>query len=242
MRKIFLIGLALSLLSNAYANPAYVQDGSARGPVNSGGRPFLTGTTSGNMLVVGVVTESLATITSVSDSAYLNLTWNYAGSVLYGGSYDMEIWYARNNVGGTDQVVFTTSGGNITVDADLAEYSGIDTFDVFASSANTTSANSVPITTTHSNELIYGVMVHAAVNMTAGTGFTARSNTGTGFQVYYLPEDSSGNTVNSGLNYINYTDSSGGGAVVGASFYKSGGAAAGGSKSKQRVMEIRQEL
>ena len=145
----------------------------------------LTGsTTSGNLLIVHVdwdgQTRSVTSITDNKGNTYTRINgptnWN-------GPNYRAELWYAYNVIGGGAPITVTaTLSGAPTSFSQIyvSEYSGI------VSSINPLDQNSVAIgstaavnsgskTTTHNNELVYGVSIGASGTLSTGAGFNNRS-------------------------------------------------------------------
>jgi glucose/arabinose dehydrogenase/PKD repeat protein len=131
-----------------------------------------------NVVVVGF-NDSTSTITSVSDSA--GNVYQLAAPLTRGAGLSQAIYYAANIAGAaanTNVVTIRFSGAVPWADVRIAEYGGIDPappLDTTASAAGSGStASSGSLTTTASNEVIFGAGMTGAA-FTGGTnGFTTR--------------------------------------------------------------------
>lgn len=227
-----LIGLVfggyLFLPKTARAAISYVQDNSGRG-ASPKAVAFGSNTTAGNLIVVGIVTESAVAVSTVADTQ-LN-TYHSAGVTgVMNNSTWVEVWYAYNTAGGADTVTVTDASA-ATPDVSIVEYSGVatatDPFDTAVALTGGAAANpSVTLTTAQNNELLFGVVGSPSASDSAGSGFTARTSTGSGANIFWLPEDSSGNTNTAGSNVVGFTTTSFFNGMVGAAF-KGPAAAAG---------------
>lgn len=89
---------------------------------------FLSNTTSGNCILVGVGSANPGeTITSVTDAASNTYTFVSGTHATNSSSYTCEFWVAKNIVGGFKQVTANYSGGGTTKVIFVMEYSGVST-------------------------------------------------------------------------------------------------------------------
>ena len=216
---------------------SYVQDTSGRG-ASPKSLTFGSNNTAGNLIVVGIAAEGGGTtVSSITDTQ--GNTYTQAGTALYSASNDIEVWFAVAKSSAANTVTVTQTSG--TIDVNIAEYSGVNTLDTSGGFTGGVSAvvPSVTLTTATNNELLYGFQGAAAVNYTAGSGFTGRSNSGNGFGIYYLAEDSNGNTNTAGSNTVTYTGSTESyGGMVGVAFKQVSGAAS----IPNKVVAVRQAV
>ena len=160
------------------ASAAFVQGGDTQ--VASGttaSLAFNRANTAGNMIVVYVVWDNLASVT-VSDSKGNTYTAATARKT-FGDNWSAQVFYAPNIIGGSNTVTATfgtaiTSFGIVY----LHEYSGLATvapIDVSASAAGTSAAmSSGAVTTTNSNDLLFAAGASDSTVTQAGSGFTKR--------------------------------------------------------------------
>jgi glucose/arabinose dehydrogenase/PKD repeat protein len=131
-----------------------------------------------NILAIGW-NNTTSTITSVVDSA--GNTYRLAVPKAAASGLSQAIWYSSNikaSAAGANTVTVTFSAATPYVDIRALEYGGLDPvnpFDVGTSaSGNSASANSGTVTTTGSNELIFGAGITGGAFSAAGTNFTNR--------------------------------------------------------------------
>ncbi len=172
---------------------AFVQGTSGRG-VSPKSVSFGTNTIAGNLIVVGIVVDGNAAILSVVDGVN---TYTRVDQILSVTGQTMQVWFAPNIAGGPVTVTVTFSA--FTINFSINEYSGVSAVDAHANSTNIGVDPSIPLTTSQNNELLFGLINSPSSNPSAGTGFTGRSNTGTGANTFYLPEDNVTNTAGSNL-------------------------------------------
>lgn len=142
---------------------------------------FSSAQTSGNLNVVVVGwNDTTAKVNSVTDSTG-NVYSLAVGPTVNPGSLTQSIYYAKNIVGAaananTVTVRFTVSANY--ADIRVLEYSGVDpvnSVDVVSAAIGTnTASNSGAVTTTHTNDLIFGANTVTTGNASAGAGFTSR--------------------------------------------------------------------
>jgi len=85
------------------------------------------------------------------------------------------IYYAANIVGGDNTVTVTFNQNATSPDIRILEYTGVSALDVKAGASGTgAKANSGSVTTTSSNELIFGAGTTTGGFTSAGSGFTSR--------------------------------------------------------------------
>lgn len=130
-------------------------------------------TTTGNLMVV-VVGVSLTTVSSVTDSQsnkYVLATSSNASNV------DVEIWYAKNIVGGTTPTITVTLTTSDNANGIAREYSGIDASvaldkAVAANGIGGTPSSGNTGTTTQASELVVGGGAFGTTAPTVGSGFS----------------------------------------------------------------------
>ncbi len=201
----------------ASAGPAFVQQTSAHGSGKTSLKLTPTSPiTAGNRLVVtvGVWSSSNATAASVTDSAGNSYT-----DVLHFTASDgtqESVWTAPITAGGGSEPAITvTPTAKADIGAAASEYSGLSAAAGAAAvdqtseatgkttSAATVAAGATP-PTTGQNELAVGAYVDSGFGdkLTAGSGFTQRSNVSSASDMDLLTEDqavaSSGSTPNAG--------------------------------------------
>jgi hypothetical protein len=131
----------------------------------------------GNTVVVYVIWSNTGSV-ALSDSRG-NTFVNVSSPVSWSTGYRAQIFYASNIVGGTDTVTVAfgtkvTTFGVVYVH-EYAGISAISPVDVTASaSGSSASLNSGTVSTTSSNDLIFGAGVSDSSATAAGSGFTAR--------------------------------------------------------------------
>lgn len=132
-------------------------------------------TTAGNLIIAAFAVRSTGTVTDVTDSQ--GNTYNRVFQQLYASFYGIDLWYAKNIVGGSAIVTGTISGTSFQIPMMCREYSGLDTtapFDV--SSVGTGSGGTLnsgtTATTSQASELVIGVGGNNSGRvMTAGSGY-----------------------------------------------------------------------
>lgn len=134
----------------------------------------------GNLLVLGIYTDSSATIT-VSDNR--GNTWNLVYNTVVSGIGRIAFYYAQNVAAGSTTVTVTQTGAFTGLV--VAEYSGIATTSSFdqtnSGSAVSSSPSSGNVTTTQADELLVGfATTEPGVTWTAGTNFTLRDANSSG--------------------------------------------------------------
>lgn len=199
-----LITLLAFSLHAAAQTPTHVQTKSATtSSSNSISVTFNTPSTAGRMIVVHVTWDKQnLDISTLSDNK--NTYHLVPGSTMNFGQgankYRSALYYAYNiTVTPVPLTIKATLSGNIQNFAEIyaSEYSGIlttaDPLDKTTTIAgNGTSVSSGAVTTTQGNELIYGVGIGATDAVSAGAGFTTRSNAQSN-----IVEDKIGSTANS---------------------------------------------
>lgn len=140
-------------------------------------------TTTGNLLVVGVVNK-LATATGISDSKSNTWTNLYLNNIAT--SENLSLWYAKNITGGASHTVsITVSAGGGDCAIVVQEFSGIDTtspFDIKGIGANTATmslTSGASSSTTNANDLVVGFMATTTCSPSLGSGYsnlTAKNN------------------------------------------------------------------
>lgn len=139
-------------------------------------------TTTGNLIVVvvGIITNTVSSITDSQSNTYTKATNGKANS------NDVEIWYAQNITGGTTPTITVNTSASGTSSGIAQEYSGLtaSAFDKAVSGtgiAGTASSGNTAATTS-ANELIVGGVAMGASTPTAGAGYgnlTVNSTTAT---------------------------------------------------------------
>jgi len=147
---------------------------------------FSAAVTAGNLIVVRVFYNSSArTVSSVTDTkgnSYAKAVGPTTGVGTMAG-WRMEIWYAKNVVGGTGFNVTATFDASFNAEKSIAahEYSGLDTIaplDVTSAQAvNVANASTGTAVTTSASELVFGAALFTGCG-TPGSGFTGRSSFG----------------------------------------------------------------
>jgi len=139
---------------------------------------FSAPTTSGDLIVAEVDWSDGSSFLSLTDSqgnAYTQIgTEQHSASI----GIRSRLYYARNIRGGTDTVTAIVSGTPQYHELYLHEYSGLDRtapFDGFSVNVgNGQTFTSNPVTTTASNDLLYGIEIDSATS-TSDAGWTIRS-------------------------------------------------------------------
>jgi len=125
-----------------------------------------------NIVVVGWH-DATATVQSVRDSA--GNVYTLAIGPTSGNKVRQSIYYAANIVGGNNTVTVTFNQNSTSPDIRILEYTGVSALDVKAGASGTgAKANSGSVTTTSSNELIFGAGTTTGGFTGAGSGFTSR--------------------------------------------------------------------
>jgi hypothetical protein len=167
--------------------------GTTPGSATSLAISFTSGTTAGDVILVGFDKDGTQTptITDTQGNSFVEV-----GSELTSpGAARTRVYYAKNIKGGADTVTVALSKSSSYIEEYLTEYAGANTstpIDVQAGktgSAGTVTSGSA--TTTVANEIIYGYC-EGDYACTAGSGFTARSTLDGN-----LVEDKSATTVGS---------------------------------------------
>jgi hypothetical protein len=171
--------LVLSGMSQSYVQTAtnYIASTNATTIVQA----FSGASTTGDLIIVhvdyGTTAVHTASVTDNKGNTYKkinNITWN--------GTWSAELWYAYDITGGTITVTANLSGaaGHNYTQIYISEYSAIfttsDPLDKNATAENnTTGVSSGSVTTTYSNELIYGAGIGSSGALSTGAGFANRS-------------------------------------------------------------------
>jgi hypothetical protein len=121
--------------------------------------------------------DTTSTITSVTDTQ--NNTYTLAvGPTINGTTLSQAIYYAKNILGGSNTVTVKFSKAASYPDVRILEYSGADLNNPIDKTAAATGSSATPnsgsVTTTSSNELIFGAGTTAASFTAPGSGFTSR--------------------------------------------------------------------
>jgi hypothetical protein len=132
-------------------------------------------TTTGNLIVISIVTTS--TLSSIVDSQ--SNTYSVVGSTLTANTDNNYTYYAKNITGGTTPTVTITIASTAEIDAIVREYSGLDTSSpldqVAGASAgfSTSPSSGATSTTTQADELVIGWSAAASNNPTyvLGSGY-----------------------------------------------------------------------
>ena len=206
MKKILIAILIFFFPLIVLAAPAYVQDISGRG-ASPKALTFGSNTIAGNLIVVYMFTESnsdvlISTVTDSQGNTFHFINRGTANAT----QFNTEEWYASNIIGGADTITITAASA-VTIDANITEFSGVNTLDTSNGYTGGTPDNnpSIALTTSVNNELLTGIIVSASGNPSAGSGFVGRTNTGNGFAAFYLPEDSNGTSNTAGSNPVTFT-------------------------------------
>jgi hypothetical protein len=131
-----------------------------------------------NILAIGWndATQSISTVSDSAGNAYQAVIPTFRGNGM-----SQAIYFASNIKGGTNAVTVTFDHPAAFVDLRVAEYSGLsglNAFDAGASATgNSANADSGPVTTGATNELLFGAGMTAGGFSAAGTGFSQRAIT-----------------------------------------------------------------
>ena len=158
---------------------AFVQEGDSflNSSANSLSVSFPANTSAGDLILVGLVFDTSAMPSSVTDSQ--GNTFTPVGTTLTSsGGTRSAVYYAKNIKGGAETVTAALSANSGYILGYLTEYSGVDqTHPIDAqvgTSGGTGTVSSGNAATTFAGDVIYGFC--AADDMcTAGSGFAARS-------------------------------------------------------------------
>jgi RHS repeat-associated protein len=162
---------------------SYVQ--SANNTTASGtsvAKAFTSSTAAGNTIVVFVrVSSSTADLNTPTDTQ--GNTYHLAVNTYQAtGARRLAIFYAFNITGGPDTVTATSTTSGTNLQIAMHEYSGIlktaDPLDqtVGTAGAGPSNPTSGTVTTTQTNELIFGACTDGVFTYTAGSGFTLRES------------------------------------------------------------------
>jgi hypothetical protein len=185
MRKIIIIAVLLSAALQQSLGQAHIQTAwnYQVTTATSISQAFGIASTSGNLIVVHLdwdgQTRHISGVTDNKGNSYKKINgstnWNCA-------NYRAELWYAYNITGGAILTVKATLNGAPTTYSQMyiSEYSGIatsiDPLDQNSVAIGTATAiNSGAMTTTYTNELVYGASIGASASISKGAGFTSRS-------------------------------------------------------------------
>jgi hypothetical protein len=128
-----------------------------------------------NVVVIGWG-DNTSTITSVTDSQ--NNTYSLAIGPTSTTGLSQAIYYAKNVAGGSNTVTVKFSKAAAYPDVRILDYSGADTVAPLDKAAGATgsgtAANSGSVTTTASNELIFGAGTTETIFTAPGSGFVSR--------------------------------------------------------------------
>lgn len=159
--------------------PAFVQQNysvpqSPQSPVTV---RYLNPQTGGNANIVAIGwNDTAANITAVGDS--LGNVYQAAVPTYRGNGLSQAIYYAPYIKSGTNTVAVAFNQPAIYVDLRVTEYSGLNPTNTFhvgtSASGNGSTASSGSITTTTTNELLFGAGITAAVFNAPGGGFAQR--------------------------------------------------------------------
>lgn len=178
--------LAFVWCSPTWAAPAHVQSPTAATAFSGTSINLAYGSnvTAGGLLVCYIYANH--GISTVADSR--SQTFTAAVNVTDNATYSLAIFYYANTTAGADTVTVIFAGAITYASLQCSEYSGVATsspLDKFASNSQTdpgTGANAVTsgsVTTTTDGQLIVGwssALVVGTETITAGTGFTGRTN------------------------------------------------------------------
>lgn len=187
--KFSISSLLLAVLlfaSPSWAAPAHVQSPTAATAFSGTSINLAYGSnvTAGGLLVCYI--NANHGISGVADSR--SQTFTAAVNVTDNATYSLAIFYYANTTAGADTVTVTFLGAITYASLQCSEYSGVATsspLDKFASNSQTdpgTASNAVTsgsVTTTTDGQLIVGwtsALVVGTETITAGTGFTGRTN------------------------------------------------------------------
>jgi hypothetical protein len=155
-----------SLVQQNYATPQTPQSQVAVG------YPFAQIQGDLNILAIGW-SDTSASISVVSDSA--GNVYQVAVPTYRSNGMSQAIYYATNITGGANTVTALFNQNAAFVDFRAAEFSGLSQSNVFAAGSSAggsgTSANSGPVTTTLTNDLIFGAGLTSGAFTEAGAGF-----------------------------------------------------------------------
>ena len=183
----FLIGLfllAVGLSSPADAQPVHVQTSfkSNSGASSSINLNFPSSSTSGHLIIVHLTWDKPSrSINTVSDAK--GNTYHPISDITWGSTYRSAFYYAYNISAGASPLSISatlTGSVNSLFEIYISEYSNVlatsDPLDQTATTSGTSApVKSNTITTTGTNELVYGVAVGESVPLGGGSGFTVRS-------------------------------------------------------------------
>jgi hypothetical protein len=195
--------LAIGCSFPALAQPAHVQTKSkiVAGASSSINLSFTSSSTAGNLIVVHLTWDKQSrTVNTVSDAK--GNTYHLIGAETNwsGTTYRSALYYAYDiSAGATPLSITATLSGSVTslYEMYISEYSNVlttsDPLDQKKTTASSgTTVNSGAVTTTATDELIYGVAIGASVPLNGGTGFNVRSTDQSN-----IVEDETGATVGS---------------------------------------------
>lgn len=186
MRTLIAAGLLWILPIVCWAAPAHVQSPTAATAFSGTTIALAYGSnvTAGSLLVCYIYANH--GISGVADSR--SQTFSSAINVTDNATYSLAIFYYPNTTGGADTVTVTFLGAITYASLQCSEYSGVATsspLDKTASNSQTdpgTATDAVTsgnVTTTTNGQLILGwssALVVGAGTLTAGTGYTGRTN------------------------------------------------------------------
>lgn len=190
MKKLYFLAacfiLAIGWPFPALAQPVHVQTKSkiVGGASSSINLNFTSSSTAGNLIIVHLTWDKQSrTVNTVSDAKgntyhLIGAETNWSGS-----TYRSALYYAYNiSAGATPLSITATLSGSVTslYEMYISEYSNVlTTSDPLDQKKTTVGSgaivNSGAVTTTASDELIYGVAIGASVTLNGGTGFNVRS-------------------------------------------------------------------
>jgi len=162
---------------------AFVQVNAAapQSPQTTVNVPYSAAQTAGNLnIVVAGWNDSAATVSSVSDTKGNSYTLA-VGPTIISGALSQAIYYAKNITGalaGANTVAVKFSVAAAYPDIRILEYSGLDPsnpLDVMAAASGSASpTDSGAVTTTSSNELLFGANIVYTLTTGPGAGYTSR--------------------------------------------------------------------
>jgi hypothetical protein len=179
------IVLAICCSVTTLAQPAHVQTKSkiVAGASSSINLSFASSSTAGNLIVLHLTWDKPSrTVNTISDTK--GNTYHLIGAeTTWGTTYKSALYYAYNiNAGATPLSITATLSGAVTnlYEMYISEYSNVlttsdplDQKKITASSGSSVSSGAV--TTTATDELIYGVAIGESVPLNGGAGFNVRS-------------------------------------------------------------------
>ena len=166
------VAIRSSSFVQANSGPSTIQSSNSSVAVS-----YLNPQTAGNLNIAvvgwGDTTSSISSINDTQGNTYSRAVGPTSGTGL-----QQSIYYAKNIIGGSNEVTVTFNHAAAYPDVRILEYKGLSTtspMDVTAAEKGTgTAANSGSATTTSSNELVFGSGTTGTAFSAAGSGFTSR--------------------------------------------------------------------